>query len=601
MQIVLAWKKTPNSLSIENVVRNLQRLYSEIFQPFPSTHIITGRDFCLVYLKLTVKGWKADYQEHDERTWVLSLDFPFNASQVCKDASRSKTAQNLLLPVARSLDNDPESILSRLSPHFALFWGDQQGSELKIQVDGLGFCQLFEYMEGDNWAVASKILAFKALELDVRPDPAEFAVKFALKGFPNELSGFKKIRQFSPGQRCTLSGGSVKTEIIDVLGKWIRDDKISVEESLELGRTSLLEELKAASELWEEPIWTGLTGGRDTRAIVSTLMAGQFDFRLRVRGKANSYDVRIAKELAEIAERPLKIEEDAVLPPDTPDMLFQKARLAVLWQGGHQLPNLIKMFLAGRDRLDGGFTNLMGQHGEIGRGMYEIYLKLTPPSLSNAENEALLFNLFSAKHLPNLKKAHQDRAREEFSIAYNRLAEKYNLHGWRRLNFYGLTQHTRRYNSGGHYAQSGQVITPFLNVDFIRASYNIPVENLRFHPFHEYIVKHHYPSWASIGYDQEAIALDAKRREHPVEKAKSILSYYVRQLIFTHRSWMSPYGGDDFIAWRYWNRVGSSVINDALRHGGMWEDIFETKCMTDLTQSSPDEILLLYCINDVFS
>lgn len=601
MQLVLAWKVNQSSLPPENVIRNLQTLYIDLFQSWPTIQTRIGQDYCLVYLEQSPSGWKAQYYESDNANWALSLDFPFNIRSVCANAWKTETGQSMLLPLSRALSQNPAEALSRLSPHFALFWGDQQGTELTIQIDGLGFCQLFEFQSGDNWAVSNKISAFKALGHDIRPSASDFAVKFALKGFPNQLSGFHNIRQFSPGQRSVVNQGGVRTEHIDVLGSWVRDQELDRNECLELGRLSVLEELKAVNDLCEKPIWAALTGGRDTRALVSTLLKGGFDFQLRVRGRDNSYDVRIAKKLAGLVDKTLSVEEDAVLPPSNAQSLLHKARLAVLWQGGHQSPNLIKMFLSGRDRLDAGFTNFMGQHGEIGRGMYEIFLKLTPPSLTDKQNEDLLFTLFAGKRLDLLQTEHRERARAEFSLAYNKRADQYDLHGWRRLNFFVLNQHTRRYNSGGHYAQPGQVVTPFLNVDFIRACYSFPVEELRFHPFHDYMVKHNCSPWASIEYDQEIIARDAQRRMTMLGQIKRSLVYYLSQFTSGRSGWARPYQGDDFIPWRYWKSVGASAIEDILQRDGLWNEIFKPQTVLADWSTIADELLLLKVLNEIYS
>lgn len=600
MQLLLAWKADPDSLPVDRVTDNLQKLYASLFQFRPAVQSRAGADYGLVYLEQAPSGWKACQHEADASEWALSLDFPFNVRSVCTDAWRSESEQHMLLPAARALQRDPHGVLGRLSPHFGLCWGDQHGKELRIQIDGLGFCQLFEFRCGDRWAVSNRISAFKALGFDVKPSASDFAVKFALKGFPNEITGFENIRQFQPGQRCVLSGGVVHTEIIDVLGEWVHERGLSADECLELARRSLFDELKCVGELCTTPIWAGLTGGRDTRALVSTLLKGDGDFRLRVRGRSNSYDVRIARELARLAGQALRVEEDAVLPPATQESLEHKARQAVLWQAGHQLPQLVKMFLSGRDRLDAGFTNFMGQHGEIGRGMYELYLGLTPPSLPDHRNETLLFELFSGKMLPLLRPEHRERARTEFSVAYNERPDRYGLHGWRRLNFYALAQHTRRYNSGGHYAQPGQVVTPFLNVDFIRASYNMPVETLTTHPLHEYMVASNFPAWSAVEYDQTVMARDSQRRRTLLGRIEQAIRYYATHIVQGRNAWASPYLDGDYIPWRYWNEVGAATIEDHLQNDGLWSEVFEAGPVRSGWRSLPDELLLLRAIEEVF-
>lgn len=595
MQLILAWKREKGLPPVEIAASNMIKMFNELFDFVPKLHTYSGLDYELVYLEQAPHGWKASYHERNEHEWALSLDYPFNVRRVC-----GNPGDEPLLAASRDLNVNPHTTLGKLSPHFALFSGDNAGTGLRIQIDGLGFCQLYEFQLGGRWAVSNRISAFRSLGIQPRPDPSQFAVKFALKGFPNELTGFKNIRQFSPGQRVVLSGGEISTDQVDVLSTWVNAQHWSRETSLEIGRQSILEELRSVNDLWETPVWTGLTGGRDTRALVSTLLSTDIDFHLRVRGRESSYDVKIARDLARIAKRPLKVENDAVLPPAAPKELLRKARQAALWQAGHQLPNLIKMFLSGKDRLDGGFTNLMGQHGEIGRGMYEIYLGLTPPSLSDDENERRLFDMFSANKLSVLQPAYRDRAREEFHIGYNLRANQYDLHGWRRLNFYGLTQQTRRYNSGGHYAQPGQVVTPFLNVDFIRASYCLPVEQLRLHPFHEYMVAKNYPAWSGVEYDQELIARDAKRRRTSIGAIAHRTRYYLTQLGAGRNAWTVPQGTDDYTPWRYWNTVGEEPLKSIIRNGGMWEKVFDVDKVSRDPHSVADELLLLSAIEDIY-
>lgn len=602
MQIVLAWGARSSFPEIDVVEFNLLRLYQELFSLKPRVRKIKGIQFNLLALEIPVSGWLPSHFEKNKKKWAYCVDFPFNARSVCMSSCFGSEGQDLLLPVAYSLEDSAFETLSRLSPHFALFWGDLEGRELNIQMDGLGFCQLYNYSNGDAWAISNKVSAFKGLGLSVQPDPSQFAIKFALRGFPNQLSGFKHIRQLLPGERLKVLDQSpvLHESTVDVLNGWTRSTGLLQEESLELGRRALIQELQAVEEFCEKPILAGLTGGRDTRAIVSSLLASSVDFRLRVRGRMNSYDVRVAKELANVAGLPLVIESDDVFPPGDVDGLEQAAKMAVLWQGGHQLPNLLKMFRWADPKVDGGFANLMGQHGEIARGMYEMLLKFEPPSYPDGKNEELIFNMYSASAIGRLRNSFQRQARDEFHIAYNQRADMYGLYGWRRCAFFNLFQHTRRYVSGGHYAQKGQVITPFLSVDFIRASFNHPVEMLRFSPIHKYIVKVNYEPWSYVQYDKELMANENEKRKAVVQGLREKFKYYSGQFLGGRRAWSQPYRGEEYIPWRYWRIVGEPLVKKSLERGGLWEEVFDPDQVFKAWESVADELLLLYALEEVY-
>ncbi len=70
--------------------------------------------------------------------------------------------------------------------------------------------------------------------------------------------------------------------------------------------------------IWEKPP-VGLTGGWDTRAVVSFLRALGADFSARVGSLPGHPDVLIASELAKIAGFDLAVRHAADLPPDNAD------------------------------------------------------------------------------------------------------------------------------------------------------------------------------------------------------------------------------------------------------------------------------------------
>ena len=157
---------------------------------------------------------------------------------------------------------------------------------------------------------------------------------------------------------------------------------LSQEDCLELARCSLLQQIQAALPHWEKPS-VGLTGGWDSRAVVSSLRVLGVDVSLRVKGQPEKFDVVIASELATIAGLALKVKASAELPPENSDDCRRSIALALLWQAGHMVTEKHKTFLTNQGHLDGGNVNIMGQHGEIGRGYFASKIQATGLDASN--------------------------------------------------------------------------------------------------------------------------------------------------------------------------------------------------------------------------
>ena len=82
-------------------------------------------------------------------------------------------------------------------------------------------------------------------------------------------------------------------------------------------------------EQWTRPN-VGLSGGWDSRVVVSLLLDLGADMSLRVRGSPERYDVMIANELAQIAGLRLRINNTGGYPPEDLDQLRTCMKKALL-------------------------------------------------------------------------------------------------------------------------------------------------------------------------------------------------------------------------------------------------------------------------------
>src|SRR5206468_8818600 len=141
--------------------------------------------------------------------------------------------------------------------------------------------------------LTNKIAALMALGVPLGLEREDWAVRSAIGWFPLNLTGFKNVRFLSPGTQLCLDPTGVHRKEYDVLSEWLNPPSLSQEDCLELARCSLLQQIQAALPQWEKPS-VGLTGGWDSRAVVSSLRVLGVDVSLRVKGQPEKFDVVIA-------------------------------------------------------------------------------------------------------------------------------------------------------------------------------------------------------------------------------------------------------------------------------------------------------------------
>lgn len=607
MQIFLMWPnhaKELENLEPAAVARRLKTFYQPLFKPALSARILRTAQATAVYLEIPVTGWTPPYYQEDAAGWALSLDFPIDAERRLHELTGERPAPAQLLPaLGRALEQNGTALLSRLTPPFTLLWSGREAAPLRLQNDGLGFSQIFEYRRGETWALTNKIFALPALGLPLQPVPEEWAVRCTLGWFPLELTGYAHLSTLKPGTRITVDQTGYHQTRHDVLGDWLAPRTMSVEECLELGRASILDYLGAAAPHWTRAS-AGLTGGWDSRAIAATLLReGHQNYYLRTRGTDESHEVHIASKLAALAGVPHRVQQGRAMPPPTDALLRRTFESAIRWQAGYIDPKIHKLFLNRGRRLTGGDVNIMGQHGEIGRGFY--IKRIGALTLEPAQFEEHLIRYAMSNIRPFLRPRYRDAVHETIRTAY-RAAERYNLQGCDRLDFFYLHERTRRWASGGQHAQPGKVIAPFLNPGYIRAAYNLPAPLRPGNPFHQQIINCCRPDWNAVPYLESLDKPAAKmlKREYQKLHHESRLARHWNALKSRLESFRYPAireytekGRHNFNAKAYWHCVGQPLMKDILAHdAGLWSAIYEPAAVRAAWDEAPDDLAILYFV-----
>lgn len=609
MQIFIMWpreSKAFRDVAVGDVARKLMAFYGPLFDLKPHLRIQEHEAVRIVYLELPVQGWKPPYYEQDEESWALSLDYPVDGGEALRAAGVIRPDGEPLLPrLGRALQANPEAILERMAPPYVLVWSAQKGGPVYVQNDGLGFGQLYEYRDGDSWVLTNKVFALKALGIDPQPVAEEWAVKCTLGWLPLEMTGYRNLSYLKPATQLTIDAHGVRRARHDVLGRWLGGGPLAAEECLELGRISVRDYLRSSSRLWSQA-HSGLTGGFDSRAVAATLISERIgNYYLRTRGTQESSDAIIAQKLASVAGVEHRLQRARALPPPQTSELRRSIDHALRWQAGQMEFQIHKTFLAPGVKMNSGDVNIMGQHGEIGRGFY--LERINALTHDPAEFEEKLLAYSTAYVRPFMHQELREPVLEIIRQAY-RQADLYGLTGCDRLDFFYLYERTRRWASGGQHSQSGKVIAPFLNPRYIRSAFALPPALRVNNPFHRHIVQSCMPSWATVPYQKEMSAKDEKRlRKEFLQKHRQpgygrwleqMKKWYELHRYPAIRQYQEK-GRRNYNNKLYWQAVGQPLIDAALKEGGFWTRIYDPSAIRTAWAEAPDDLGTMYLLERI--
>src|SRR6266568_1915335 len=558
MITALIWSRTSKrgrALDTGKVAKALASRFSPLFASAPVTVVREGEAFGMVAQYLPVQGWKGNSFEEEGRSWALAASYPVNATAALARLGTTTSNRSVLLALGSALSREPMRLLRELAPPFSLIWSCEDADEITVQNDGLGMSQLFEYECDDFWAITNRVVALQALCIAVEPVAEEWATRFLAGYFPLSITGYKRLRYLEPGTRIQISKNGIRRERLDVLGDWLTPRRWRPEECLEVARLSLLEYLRAALPLLHK-VTAGLTGGRDSRAVVSSLRALGVEVHARVKGRLDSQEVEVAVELARIASIPLKIKTSAGIPScDLADWV-RNISLALLFQAGYMSVAKHKTFLSGSGRLESGQVNIMGQHGEIGRAF--LYPEAEDHGHGRMDRlESIVARGFRV--MPFMKRGLRRGAREVVRQAVQ------DTWLWgdsdaRRADIFYLCQEVRRADAVVHSGKNF-VIAPFLSPDFIRAVFSYGGRQRYECQFHDYIVAVNSPDWKDIPY---VSGNDTRREVRGLRAATDRYEYILLSRTARYYNSLSV-----------WREIGAPLIVEGIRKEGFWSEVFD--------------------------
>ena len=249
---------------------------------------------------------------------------------------------------------------------------------------------------------------------------------------------------------------------------------------------------------------------------------------------------------------------------------------AILWQAGFSDLQQQIIFLAGTGELGGGNVNIMGSHAGVCKWLYAKRLESMKGDDGALEDRFVGFNMQTLEIPLSLEMAGvvEGRLRNLF-----RHSNPYGFNEQNHLEHLYISERTRRWESGGHYGQPGQIVSPFFNPDIFHAALAYPRNKRHGTPMQDHIVRRNWPAWSVVPYRTDLVLrekMERKMRPTGLRKIIHSLEKRLRAVVPSRAArWRQSTGSRDFDRRIYWNEIGAPLIKEAFESGGLWTRILD--------------------------
>ncbi|GAA2878047.1 hypothetical protein Acy02nite_15270 [Actinoplanes cyaneus] len=373
-----------------------------------------------------------------------------------------------------------------------------------IQQDWLGMCRLFTGTADGITAFCSRpSLLATFLYGSTEPD-LEGWRSYAVSGFFGaDLSPVKGVRLMQPGQRITGrrrdEGGweltsETRYNVDDLVVSGFAGQGRPVEESLDLAADAFSGIATSIGKLYDGPIGLGLSGGKDSRLIASSLIAAGHMPKFHTNDDTVA-EGETALRLMQILrdERGLQPEHRLAKTGAPANVLaagLVERTEKLLRRYDFQFPSSYTIRPALDTRLPDEFApvNFSGVGGELATGFWY------PRVGGKTPEDEVLWRLTSAVPAGGVAPEVIDAERARVAVLFDH-ARGLGLNDLHLVDYGYLVERVRRWYSSAYFIGS---ITPYLSPGFVAASFGVTAEQKRDFLLHKSLIKRFVPEWADV-------------------------------------------------------------------------------------------------------
>lgn len=490
MKIFLAWhsknKKAPNRIA-DQVSNHYQSFFKQELNKYAYSKNRTG----LIYISDSTLAENTYFLQTDGTKVCFLTGTPTGLTRLFSEFNIESDSSNFLLRGKELFENNGYDLIKHISPPF--IFGFIEDDSLQIVSDGLGAEQAFVYEDHNYWICSNRCWPIiKFLEKEIEINDIAWKHYFQIGYFPLRLTPFKGISVLDKGRVWSCNKGNVQEKKIDCFKHWLKPLRFPKKEILEFARISFNESIKELADRYTNSnVIADLSGGRDTRMILSSILYQDIECIFKTIGQNSSADTKVSKMLQKEYGLNMKY-ETFNLEELNKQFLSAKIKKFIQWQDGFGEMKNCK-YISDEPQGEESQPILSGLIGGFYRGYgyskhglhHRLFFKLP---------KVFLKKIFIKKRQTALL---EDKLEDIMKPAFQE-GKKYGLRGNSLIDYFNFT-----HQEGTAATPYGGYLMPFLNIGLIRAYFSLDEEDRKGGIIHKFVINHNSEGLDKLPYDTD--------------------------------------------------------------------------------------------------
>ncbi len=329
MNIFLAWYKKTDGFKTPESAEKITSYYQSFIKDKLNNYIYSSEKIGLIYVSEKCLTDDTYFLQKSKDHICFSCGTPTGLNKLFSDHNIINNSENQLFKLKELFDGYGFDLIKKINPPFIYGFIDE--NSLQIVSDGLGFEQCFIYEDDNCWICSNKcwpIVDLIGKKFTINDIGWSYCFEFNY--FPYTHTPFKEISMIGKGEVYTCYNNEVNIKRIDCLKEWVKPLSGSKEDILEFSRNCFNE---LVERYCGKQVMSDLSGGKDTRMILSSLLNQNIKCIYNTIGEKNSTDVRCVEMIMQ--QYPINVQQtNPTLRETTFDQVCKKINKFIQWQCG---------------------------------------------------------------------------------------------------------------------------------------------------------------------------------------------------------------------------------------------------------------------------
>lgn len=506
MDIFITWHSRDKIPNIDKLSVDMVNYYKIHTRQILNKYVFSDNMSGLIYISDKSSTEKQSFLQKSGPSICFSAGSPSGLNRLFKNNNYKVDSKNYLVNLKNMFVNMGFALIKDISPPF--IFGFIENDSIQVVSDGLGAELAFIYQDDNYWLCSNKcwpIVKFIGKKIEI--NDLAWKYYFKIGYFPLRLSPFKGVSVLDKGRVWSCRNGISHERKINCIQHWLTPLGLSKIELLEFARNSFNESIKELVDRYaNNDLICDLSGGRDTRMILSSILHQGIDCVFKTIGHNDSADRKVSKILQKKYALNVKYKSHDLDKLDE-QVLLVKIKKFIQWQDGFGEMKNCKYIAVG-PREDTNRPILSGLLGGFYRGYG--YPKHEPRyRLIARQLKTHLKRIVTKKPETILL---EDELGDKMKPAFQE-GKKYGLTGNSLRDYFNFTD-----NDGRAATPYGGYLIPFLNIGLIKAYFSLDEKERKAGVIHDYVISHNFIGLEKLPYDTDILSNDQNISRLPYDE-----------------------------------------------------------------------------------